>query len=136
MDDAYLGEAFRKVHGEPNFVKFIETVIKGGVRDNFNIHWEPYVNSCDFCNFNYTVISKLETMKEDMEMILKLSDIDLEILSKKTRNRKTGEDIEETTKNLFSELTRAQGETLESIYSFDFEMFGYEAKKYLDVTKN
>ena len=45
-----------------------------------------------------------------------------------------GKNIEELTKELFSELTREEGEVLADIYEYDLEMFGYDADMYLEVT--
>ena len=130
-----IAKTFRELHGEPNFSMFIDEVRKRASNDNFNIHWEPYVSSCDFCSFNYTVISKLETAKEDMEMILRLAGVDSDLLEIEAMNMKVGESIEEATKRLFSELTREQGKALEEIYKYDLWFFAYDAEKYLEVTQ-
>ena len=129
------GEAFREIHGEPRFVKLVDIVIQQAKSNIYNIHVEPYINSCNICSFNYTVISKMETMREDMEMILNLAGIDLDILDNKPLNRKIGDSIKETTMELFSEITKEMGEALENIYRYDLEMFGYDAQVYLSVTQ-
>ena len=53
---------------------------------------------------------------------------------KKIHNKVVGKNIEEVTKELFSELTRDEGEALGDIYKYDLEMFGYDADMYLDMT--
>ena len=54
--------------------------------------------------------------------------------SKKIHNKVVGKNIEELTKELFSELTREEGEALADNYEYDLEMFGYDADMYLDLT--
>ena len=113
----------------------MDLVIKGGINDNFNIHWEPYISSCDYCSLKYTVISKMETLDEDREMILRMVGAENVVSeSKNIHNKVVGKNIEEETKVLFSELTREEGEALADIFKYDLEMFGYETDIYLDMT--
>ena len=134
-EESALGQRFRHHHGEPSFAKFVDLVIKGGINDNFNIHWEPYISSCNYCSFKYTVISKMETLEEDRKVILKMVSAENMVSEcTKIHNKGVGKNIEEVTKELFSELTREEGKALGDIYKYDLEMFGYDADMYLDMT--
>ena len=98
-------------------------------------HWRPFNAHCFFCKVKYTVISKMETLEEDREMILRMVGAEDVVSMKKTfHNKVVGKNIEEVTKELFSELTREEGEALADI-KYDLEMFGYDADIYLDMTK-
>ena len=78
----------------------------------------------------------METFEEDREMILRMVGAEDVVSMKKTfHNKVVGNNIEEVSKELFSELTREEGEALADIYKYDLEMFGYDADIYLDMTK-
>ena len=113
-DESALGQRFRHHHGESSFANLVDLVIKGSMNDNFNIHWEPYISSYNYCSFNYTVISKIETLEEDRKMILEMVAAENVVSdSKKIHNKFVGKNIEEVTKELFSELTREEGKHLQ-----------------------
>ena len=93
------------------------------------------MSACSYCSFNYTILSKLETMEEDREMILGMVGApDLSL--KKVHNKTSGKNIQDVTEELFSELTREEGEALADIYELDLEMFGYDKNLYLEMTQN
>ena len=136
-ENSYLAERFRSQHGEPTFAKFVKMIIKRSENETgtFNIHWEPYISSCSYCSFKYTIISKLETMEEDRKIILEL--VGAEVPDrKKIQNQTSGKNIQKVTEDLFSQLTREEAEALANIYKYDFEMFGYDMDMYLERTKN
>ena len=77
-EEGYLSEKFKEQFGEPTFAKFVKKVLKSFKnRGSFNIHWEPYILSCSYCHFNYTFLSKLETMEEDQDFILQYVGADI-----------------------------------------------------------
>ena len=133
-EESYLYEPFREQYGEPTFAKFAEKVIRGAERGSYNVHWEPYILSCSYCHFNYTILSKLETMEEDRKYILDSVGANIP-KRKKIHNKVVGDEIEKVTCDSFSELTREQGEKLANIYKYDFELFEYDGQKYLDCCK-
>ena len=77
----------------------------------------------------------METLEEDRKMILEMVAADDVVSeSKKIHNKGVGKNIEEVTKELFSELTRDEGEALADIYKYNLERFGYDADMYLEIT--
>eukprot|EP00092_Neocalanus_flemingeri_P042887 GFUD01047082.1.p1 GENE.GFUD01047082.1~~GFUD01047082.1.p1 ORF type:complete len:166 (+),score=39.52 GFUD01047082.1:203-700(+) len=131
--DSYLAEDFRLQHGGPTFAKFVRKVINDAEHGSFNIHWEPYISSCSYCSFNYTIISKLETMEEDKKIILGMVGAQVPD-RKKIQNKTSGKNIKEVTEDLFGQITREEAEALANIYKYDLEMFGYDINMYIKRT--
>ena len=129
-EEGYLAEAFREEFGEPTFSKFVGKVLKDAQHGSFDIHWEPFISACSYCYFNYSIISKLETVDEDREVILETVGARVPE-RKRIQNQKIGKKIENVTSDLFSELTTEACDALASIYRYDLEMFEYDSEKYL-----
>ena len=132
--EKYLYEEFKKQYGNATFAKFVKEVIRGAKLGKYNVHWEPYILSCSYCHFNYSVLSKLETMEEDKKFILDSVGANIPN-TRKIQNKVVGDKIEKVTCDSFSELTKEEGEDLANIYKYDLEMFEYDGQKYLNCCK-
>ena len=105
-----------------------------------NGHWEPLYTHCNFCEVGYEVIGRMETFSDDVRYIIKKKNLEKIIPLSQTKlavRPKSGarkKDIKSKTqkmaKLLMSQLTKNQLDGLYSMYQTDFEMFGYDPKKY------
>ena len=104
--------------------------------NEMDLHWRPYTRICSFCQFNYTVISKMETFDEDMKMILEM----VGIHSHKIHLHKGEEhdkikihgdsSTSKLTGKLFETLEDDTKVKLREIYRMDFELFDYNQYLY------
>ena len=70
-------------YGEINFENFVDMVIKNSKRlcrrlnkCNLNVHWQPFISRCGYCDIPYKVIAKAENFAEDQKFLGKLANID------------------------------------------------------------
>lgn len=128
----------------PTFEEFVRYVIDttGNLttaRDwekNVNC-WVPYWAQCSVCATDYTLIMKLETMDEDEEFLVVLSNL-RELKGKKGKNWKHlhGQSSHDAAPQYYRELTRAQMRTLYGRYKMDFDLFGYDIEDFLAIAKD
>lgn len=95
-----------------------------------NPHWRPYLSRCAYCSINYTVISKLESLKEDLTFLGQLVG---HTFHHREENASGGDTKDERARVYFSQLQRDVVLELYELFRVDFEMFGYDAKEYLDA---
>ena len=102
-----------------------------------DVHWRPYVDRCDYCSFNYTVIVKLETFAKDEERISAMAGLVPSGTENRNSRLKKVEDggapggqqtTAELTRAYFRKLPKKYIKALYDIYKIDFEMFGYDPK--------
>ena len=70
-------------YGKLNFLTFVHMVIKTSKKNcrslnkcNLNVHWQPFISRCGYCDIPYKVIAKAENFAEDQKFIGKLANID------------------------------------------------------------
>ncbi|XP_064652845.1 carbohydrate sulfotransferase 11-like [Lineus longissimus] len=94
--------------------------------DHMNVHWEPYITSCDPCAVRYDIVAKYETLDEDVSFILnKINASDMIRWPKRSEYYNkipTSQIVSEALKDISSENLKA----LNAIYYHDYKMFGYE----------
>ena len=54
-----------------SFPEFVEYIIKEGVQEGLNWHWNTYENQCRPCSVDYDYIGRYETLAQDAEFVLK-----------------------------------------------------------------
>ena len=97
--------------------------------EKMNQHWRPYNSLCAFCSFNYTVISKTETFDEDEMRIMEMFGLTGRNQSKLNTN--AGDKIQNITKQCFENITQEERTALVDLYKYDFAMFGYDPRDYV-----
>ena len=119
----------------PTFEMFLKYIIKHGVGSD--THWNSYVDTCQPCAANYTVIGHLETSEKDEEYILRHSR-----LGRYSDNK--GVTWKHVTKNGNSEMWRQKYfsqipcdilRKLAEMYKYDFEFFGYKPEIYFEMCR-
>ena len=109
------------------FVKYV--IATQDHKDTFNIHWRPLIYRVHPCQIHYDFIGKFETIQNDTRYIFKhfFHDASLSLplsnsASTKTKKRQT---YKKSVKEYYAELTPKELEDIISVYSDDFEVFGY-----------
>ncbi|XP_047501220.1 uncharacterized protein LOC125047147 [Penaeus chinensis] len=128
----------------PTFEEFVRYVIDSTgnlttARDwekNINC-WVPYWAQCSVCATDYTLIMKLETMAEDEQFLVVLSNLK-ELKGKKGKNWKhlNGQSSHDAAPQYYRELTKAQMRSLYERYKMDFDLFGYDIDNFLAIAKD
>ncbi|XP_040072774.3 carbohydrate sulfotransferase 11-like [Ixodes scapularis] len=110
------------------FPEFIDYVLNQTV-NQMNSHWAPYYVMCQPCTVKYEVVGKLETASRDFALFLEALDVRPEDIP---QENKSGDNVlRKSAREFFKELTFHQVMRLYERFFFDFEMFGYDFKDYL-----
>jgi len=117
----------------PSFSDFVSYILRVPVQE-FNDHWVPYWLHCHMCEMEYDIISKMETIKDDMEFIADKSGLTATNITLPWTNRRNSS--EELSLQYFKSLTVSQVLGLYRVYRIDFMMFNYRADKYFTLFSN
>lgn len=129
-----------------SFYAFLKFLIDGsGLSSLTNMHWDPMVDVCGACLTDFNVLTKLESIDYDFELIKQK--FDFEFLGNFPNKRKSenGQKNLEETWNLdqkyefmvanlvrdYSVLSLSDRQKLVSLYKYDFELFGYDPAPFL-----
>lgn len=126
----------------PTFYEFVSYLIDTHKNESikFNEHWAPYYQFCTPCAVNFSVISKVETLRRDTRFVILQLGLG-HVLDRKVKDRRTrirtvmnksrdGKNTTSLIKRYYSQLDERMLSDLLQIYGIDFEMFGYDAKVY------
>ena len=94
-----------------------------------NHHWKPFITHCKYCSVPFTVIGKLETMKQDLHYISQMAGV--EFKQGVYKHKSSGGSTADLTRRYFRELDRDVVRQLYQLYQVDFEMFGYSAESFI-----
>lgn len=128
------------------FVRYITEMHKlKGKAMNFDEHWAPYYQFCTPCHINFTIITKVETLKRDTDYVIYQAGLESVLLKpvkeKKLRVKtimnkaKDGKNTKSLLKKYFKQLDKKNLEDLMKIYGIDFEMFGYDPTTYFSIIR-
>ena len=97
----------------------------------YNDHWLPYWIHCQVCTQAYDIIGKMEYLEEDVRYIFDYANVSLSEFpwSNQVNHKKI--DTFNLTKSYMKNLSDEQKYKLYQIYLPDFQMFEYDASKYL-----
>ncbi|XP_063597939.1 carbohydrate sulfotransferase 10-like [Penaeus indicus] len=146
---AYIVAKYRKGHSasasappRPTFPEFVQHVIDSTQnlssaaewRENVKC-WTPYWAHCNVCNFDYTVIMKLESMQQDEQFLITLSHLD-ELKNRTSWVHLNGASSTQLAMQYYKELTRHQMSQLYKRYELDFKLFQYDIDDFLSIAKD
>lgn len=130
----------RTVEDVPVFAEFVDAVLAEKLHRR--LHLRPFANRCDYCHNRYDFIGHYEDGDTDMmyialragaeDWITFLTDQPVNT-TKEFANKSNAMDL--LALEYFSSLDRATILSLYDIYRIDFELFGYDHKKFLDRGK-
>lgn len=115
---------------EPSFVEFVWYLIETPL-SHYDEHWKPIFLLCPPCHFKFDVIVKMETFNRDTDFILEQRNLKDLVSLKKSHSSSSGSS-DNSTKALFSQLSKPLVQALYEKYRLDFLMFEYEVGEYLD----
>ena len=106
--------------------QFLELVVSEPKRFSDN-HWANYENLCDPCKVNYSHVVYMETMEDDLDIVLdQLTDANGHRPALPTRNTiRNTTDNTDTLSQYFKNIDPDILNRLFKIYGRDLEMFGY-----------
>ncbi|XP_042859517.1 carbohydrate sulfotransferase 10-like [Penaeus japonicus] len=126
----------------PSFPEFVQFVIDSA--GNFSSAadwrehvkcWIPYWVHCGVCQRDYNVIMKLETLEEDQQFLVTLSQLN-ELRGRTSWVHLRGESSSQLAMHYYKELTRRQMLQLYTCYEPDFKLFQYSIHDFLAVAKD
>ncbi|KAF6217200.1 hypothetical protein GE061_001554 [Apolygus lucorum] len=114
------------------FVNYLMDSRKKG--EALDMHWATMTEFCTPCQINFDIIIKFETLEEDQMYLIELVGVEDKI-KPEWKNPSKGRMTQEVLHSYYSQLTVNQVLALYSIYKYDFDLFGYSIKKYLEMAK-
>ena len=112
------------------FREFLQYIIDGNTgrkfesNGPFNHHWSKYTYMYNFCDFDFDMIGRVETMATDVDyLISKLfpgKDSQLYIPHSNSKGRPS--------RNYYASIKKTTIQKISNIFADDFELFGYSKK--------
>ena len=149
------GEIFGGMKNK-TFPQFVDHILKEWRGHQCNEHWQPQYMHCDFCEINYDIIGRVESLEDDLNYIAHMNNFttllpedrnkfhvhpsggarfspapDLSKSDLMKKRKKTEKVI-----HYFRLLNSSQLNGLYSMYQLDFEIFGYTEKPYVQRKMN
>jgi len=121
-----------KYEKAPTFREFVEYLVDLPI-SKFNDHWIPMYLQCMPCHIKYTIISRLDTISRDSDLIFKT----LELSARLPKSHVTqGITTDNTVSSYYSTISKDLLEKLYNIYKFDFLLFNYTMNGYASYVEN
>ena len=109
------------------FVKYV--IATKGDKATFNVHWRPLISHLHPCHIHYDFIGKLETIQNDTRFLFNhffhSPSLSLPSRNMASKAHKEHKQYKKYVKEYYAELTPKELEDIISVYSDDFEIFGY-----------
>ena len=109
------------------FVKYV--IATQDHKDTFNSHWRPQILRLHPCQIHYDFIGKFETIQNDTRYVFKhfFHNTSLSLPRRNSASTKLNQlrTYKKSVKEYYAELTPKELEDIISVYSDDFEVFGY-----------
>ena len=124
----------------PTFGEFVDYLI-ATPSEEYNEHWRPYYQICNPCHVNFSIIVKLESLKEDLEVLVKETGFtQFRIkLSHETKNEMLDRTLDTRYRNkietYFAQIDLEKILKLHDIFRIDFDMFNYSIDEIISVSK-
>ena len=115
------------------FKLFMKYFLKVGIEGLGDVHFSLMHKRCDVCHSNFNFVGKLETESSDRKFLLDLFHLNVTRRGIHLNNRNRGnlgKSTSKVAKDYFKTLSKNEIEKFYEIYRLDFEMFGYDFKKY------
>ncbi|XP_064087685.1 uncharacterized protein LOC135202295 [Macrobrachium nipponense] len=112
----------------PTFQDFLEYVLLPNVTDDpFSSHWSRYWETCSPCSLSYDVIAKLESAKEDLQMVYARMGLHGNSVAKERHNESPNAKSKETMlASYYSQLDPALIGGIYRRFALDFQLFEYD----------
>ncbi|KAJ8686642.1 hypothetical protein QAD02_022436 [Eretmocerus hayati] len=120
----------------PLFDEFVDWLLcewKAG--NELDMHWTPIVNFCTPCQVRFDVIAKFETLYDDQNYLIKHAHVG-HIIKPEWKNPTRGVQTKDVIKQYFTQLSKTQIEELYEMFRYDFILFDYSLKEYLQYGRD
>ena len=134
------------------FSQFVDHILKEWKSHTCNEHWQPQYMHCNYCDIDYDIIGRVETLEDDLKYIAHLNNFTSSLPTEKEKlhvhpsggkrfsptpnewkNQTKFKDIKDNkTMQYFSVLSPKQLKELYTMYQLDFEIFGYSIHPYVN----
>lgn len=131
--DLILGD--EKDERRVTFSEFVDFLLSRPIEEA-DEHWVPYHMTCEPCLFEYDFVGKLETGGQDFGVLFSQVGFDKAEVPLQNRRADSGESFSQSAKKYFAQLDFTRVFRLYEYYFYDFELFGYDFKDYLQVFAN
>ena len=105
----------------PTFSEFIKYILKQGVHEGLEQHWNTYEDQCRPCSVGYNFIGRYEFLIQDANYVLRKAGVRNSVRFPSEKHSKTSDEL----LKYYSQIPLAWIEQLGGIYRSNFEMFGY-----------
>ena len=107
---------------------------------NIDDHWRPYSVDCNYCDYKYDYIVRVEHFVDDTKYIFERLNLTSlipmsEIEKKSNVVSGTKDEKESRRRNYFRQLDNSTVNELIDMFKVDFEMFGYDPMQYIFPNK-
>lgn len=104
------------------FPEFIEYILKEGILEGLNWHWNTYEDQCRPCSIDYNFIGRFEYLPHNAEYVLKKAGVhNFTQFPRKTGYSKTHDELIK----YYSQIPLEWVIRLRHVYRSSFEMFAY-----------
>lgn len=118
-------------HRWPTFAEFVAYLLDCRKRgDRLDMHWTPITEFCTPCMFKFDVVAKIETLDEDQQYVIEKAGLK-EVLQSQWKNAGHGPTSDHVAK-YYAKLKRSDILRLYKLYKYDFQLFNYSIKEYLE----
>jgi len=112
-------------NGKPTFKEFVMFLIDPRTERPFNLHWMPFHEACLPCEVRYDFIGHYETLKQDVDYVLKKIGLqNVQLLRYNLSDMNASSIISKEMET----LSHDQIGKLAGIYRLDFLLFGYSTE--------
>lgn len=133
---SYGTEIIKYFRSEPNseeltgegvkFTEFIQFLNDPFMQiDGYNEHWAHYHKLCLPCHINYDFVGKYETLEEDVNTLLNISDVGDRVQFPRRSSTYKNTKTEAIYWKYYSSVPKRLLQHLWTTYQLDFELFGY-----------
>ncbi|XP_034482972.1 carbohydrate sulfotransferase 11 isoform X1 [Drosophila innubila] len=120
----------------PSFPEFVHWLLDQVKRGNYiDMHFVSATSFCTPCLIRFDMILKFESLAEDQLYLIEKTGLKRVIAPVWRNMGKGGRKTEELQQQFYSQLTRQEMMALYEYYQFDFDLFGYDVKEYLNYAR-
>ncbi|XP_017844494.1 carbohydrate sulfotransferase 11 isoform X1 [Drosophila busckii] len=120
----------------PSFPEFVHWLLDQVKRGSFiDMHFVSATSFCTPCLIHFDMILKFESLAEDQLYLIEKTGLKRVIAPVWRNMGKGGRKTHELQHQFYSQLTRQEMLQLYDYYQYDFELFGYDIKEYLQFAR-
>lgn len=117
----------------PTFQEFVRYLIDSHKQGYpLDMHWTPITQFCTPCMVSFDIIAKMESLQDDQVYLIRKAHLE-SIIKPEWKNPGKGRTTKQLVDNYYAQLTKGQIKQLYNIYKYDFDLFNYTLKGYIEL---